>query len=103
MSKKIMRLTILGFFVFSCLCLIWVNSVANAIIGPYEQGQGFALNVEYDDGDLILTTTGGQGDYKYQYWIKEKVETDKGDSSVKNQFIWQLVGDGYTSSTAKLP
>lgn len=105
MRKKFGIILQLGLFILFCVTLSWtaINSSAE-VIDPYGNGQEFALSAQYADGKLILETTGGgEGEYQYQYWIKKKVDTDSGDSSLKQQYIWQLVGEGFSpANTAEV-
>ena len=81
-------LSVMAFMSLNCLSVFTYAK----IIRPYEPQQAMNLNVSYNNNDILLSVSGGQIGYTYQYWIKKNIETDKNPNSlIKNQFMWQLI------------
>jgi hypothetical protein len=97
-TKNILMFALLIIFAFSVVQIslsLGLNAQAE-VLSPYEEDGGLSLSVGYAGGYLTLTAPPGSDGY--QFWIKQKVPTDAGSSDVKEQFIWQLLGTGYSDS-----
>jgi hypothetical protein len=63
------------------------------IIKPDNVSEQLALS--WQDGKLKITAP-ENANYEYQFWIKKKVETGQIGGVTEYQYIWQIVGDGYS-------
>lgn len=72
------------------------------ILSPYGEND-LSLNVAYQEAGgpkLNISVSGGEPEYKYQYWLKTKIMTDEEANLGGYRYVWQ-VRQGFTLDSTK--